>query len=288
MRHRRFRNAVERVGHGAHQFDDAFPVAEEIAVKFKAAFRGKSAQLFEVLAIGRGVELGRHDDHRLLRQRRAEGGELALDDFEIVHRVAIVRIARIHQMRDQPRALDVLQEADAQPDAFVRAFDQARHIGDHKRAAIARRRVGIGGNDAQVRLERGERIRGDLRPRRGDARNQRRFSCVRETDQADIGEQLQFEPQMALFAGPPVFVFARRLMPRPHEMRIAVAAPAAPAASRAESLARLGEIEKLLARSLRRKTTVPTGTLRIMSSPDRPWQFEPSPWRPRSARNSRL
>ena len=46
----------------------------------------------------------------------------------------------------------------------------------------------------------------------------------------------------------PVLMLARRLMPRPHESRIPIAAPAAPAARRSKLLARLGEIEKLLAR----------------------------------------
>ena len=44
---------------------------------------------------------------------------------------------------------------------------------------------------------------------------------------------------MTLFAGPALFVFARSLVPGTHELRIAVAAAAAPAASRAKPLARL-------------------------------------------------
>src|SRR5580704_19084427 len=148
-------------------------------------------------------------------------------------------------MRDEPRSLDVLQEPDTQPDAFVSAFDQAWNVGNDERAALARGRVGIGGNDAQVRLERGERISRDLGPRRGDARDQCRLSCVREADQADIGEQFQFQAQTALFAGTSLFVFTRRLVPGPYEMRVAVSAPTASTSSRAESLARLGKIEKL-------------------------------------------
>src|SRR3984893_2804429 len=148
-------------------------------------------------------------------------------------------------MRDEPRSLDVLQESDAQPDAFVRAFDQAWNVGNDERAAMARGRVGIGGNDAQVRLERGERISRDLGRGRGDARDQWRFSWVREADQADIGEKFQFEPQTALFAGAPLFVFTRRLVPGPYEMRVAVSAPAASPPSRAEFLLWLGKIEKL-------------------------------------------
>ena len=48
--------------------------------------------------------------------------------------------------------------------------------------------------------ERRERIVGDLRARRGDARNQRGLAGVGESDQADVGEQLQLETQEPLFA----------------------------------------------------------------------------------------
>ena len=87
---------------------------------------------------------------------------------------------------------------------------------------------------------------------------------------------------MALFARTAVFMFARRLMPGPHEFRIAVSAAAAPAARRAKTLARLGEIEKLLA-GIRVEDHRSHRHLQDMSSPDRPWQSDPSPCPPRSA-----
>ena len=59
-------------------------------------------------------------------------------------------------MQQQLRALDVPQKAIAKPAALVRSFNQARYIGNDKRAEIASI------NDAQMRLERGERIVGDL------------------------------------------------------------------------------------------------------------------------------
>ena len=90
-----------------------------------------------------------------------------------------------------------------------------------------------------MRFERGEGIRRDFRTRRGNARNQRGFSGVRKADEAHVREQFQFETQMALLAGPAVFMFARRLMPRPDEFRIAVAAAAAAAARGEKSLAGL-------------------------------------------------
>ena len=55
----------------------------------------------------------------------------------------------------------------------------------------------------EVRHQRGERVVGDLRPRGRDARDQRRLAGVREADQADVGQQLQVEAEVLLFAGQP-------------------------------------------------------------------------------------
>ena len=55
-------------------------------MKFQARAAGEVAQLFEVSAIGGGVEFRRDDDHRLFRQRGAERRQFVLDDFEIVDR----------------------------------------------------------------------------------------------------------------------------------------------------------------------------------------------------------
>src|SRR5580704_11512311 len=55
-------------------------------------------------------------------------------------------------MRDQARALQMLQETRAEADAFMRAFDQSGNIGHNKRAAMAGRGIGVGGNHAEMRL----------------------------------------------------------------------------------------------------------------------------------------
>ena len=60
--------------------------------------------------------------------------QLVHDDFEIVHRIAAGGLGNVHQVRQQARALDVPQELDAQAVAQVRAFDQARNIGDDEAA----------------------------------------------------------------------------------------------------------------------------------------------------------
>src|ERR1700691_399404 len=149
-------------------------------------------------------------------------------------------------MRDQTRALPMFLKTRAEADAFVRAFDQAGDISHDKRASLARCGIGIGGNHTQMWLQRGERIRRDLWTRRRDTRNQRGFSSVREADQAYVRKQFQFKPQREFFTGFAIFVFPRSLMPGPYEMGIAVAASTLAAASCQITLARLGQIEKLL------------------------------------------
>ncbi len=167
-----------------------------------------------------------------------------------MHGIAVGGVAGVDQMRDQARALDVPQKADAQPHAGMRAFDQAGQIGDDERAPAhvpTFSRSAVGGNHAEARLERGKRIIGDFRTRRGNARNQRGFARVRKTHQTHVGQQLQFEAQVALLAGLALFGFARRLMPGLGEML--VAAPAAPALREQNALAGLGQIGKPLAGS---------------------------------------
>ena len=97
-------------------------------------------------------------------------------------------------MRQQPRPLDVAQELDAESVSFVRSFDQTGDIGDDEAAEVVEL------HHAELRFERRERIVRDLGPRRREARNERGFAGVRESDQSHIGEQLQLEPQPALVA----------------------------------------------------------------------------------------
>src|SRR5271156_5782092 len=150
-------------------------------------------------------------------------------------------------MRDQARTLQMFEETRAEADAFMRAFDQARNISHHKRAPVTGRGIWIGGDHAEMRFQGGERIGRDFRTRGRDARNQRGFYGVRETDETDVRQQLQFKPQREFFAGLAIFVLAWSLMPGPDEMRIAIAAAAVAALGREIALARLGQIEELVA-----------------------------------------
>ena len=86
---RGFRYAVERIGDGSHQFNDALASGRRDRVKFEPALGGKCAQFIEMRAVRGGVKFRRHHHHRLFRERGTERGKLVLDNFKIVHRIAV-------------------------------------------------------------------------------------------------------------------------------------------------------------------------------------------------------
>ena len=55
-------------------------------------------------------------------------------------------------------------------------------------------------DDAELRLERGEGVVGDLGPGRGDRAEQRALAGVGHADEADVGDELQFQPEPAFLA----------------------------------------------------------------------------------------
>src|SRR5580704_14004493 len=80
------------------------------------------------------VHLREHDAVRTLRQVGRVRGDLGAE--------AIVLGLKIHrvdgnQKREQPRALDVAQELEAEAATLMGALDDARDIGDDERAAVA-------------------------------------------------------------------------------------------------------------------------------------------------------
>ena len=122
-------------------------------------------------------------------------------------------------MHEQPRALDVREEVVAEAGAVAGALDQAGDVGDHELAVVAVER-------AEHRLERRERVVGDLRRRARQPREQRGLAGVRQADEADVGEQLELQLDPALLARQAALGEARRLarrrsrsclLPRPPE-----------------------------------------------------------------------
>ena len=117
-------------------------------------------------------------------------------------------------------ALDMAEETVAEAGALVRAFDQAGDVGEHELAAVDR-------DDAELRMQRGEGIVGDLRLGCCDRREEGRLACIRQPDEAGIGDQLEAQPDGQLLAGLARIGAARRAVGRGLETRIAEAAIAA-------------------------------------------------------------
>ena len=129
--------------------------------------------------------------------------------------------------------------------------------------------------------KRGERVIGDLRPRRRDARNQRGFAGVRKPHQPYVGQQLQLQPQALLLAGVARLVLGGRLVGGGGEARVALASAAA--ARHHEPLAGLGEIVQALAGGFVVDHRAHRHVELRSSRPSAPVRLLPSPWRPRSA-----
>ena len=82
--------------------------------------------------------------------------ELLADDVVVPSRVAR---RTVDDVDEDPRPLDVAQEGVAESGPAARALDEPGHVGDRRSPFVVVAEV----HDPEVRLERGERIVGDLR-----------------------------------------------------------------------------------------------------------------------------
>ncbi len=105
--------------------------------------------------------------------------------------------------------------------ALARSLDQARDVGDDELGVV------VDAHHTEVRLERRERIVGDLRLRCRDHADERRLADVREPDERDVGHQAEFEPQPALLTVLALLGEARCATLVRQELGVAAAAAAA-------------------------------------------------------------
>ena len=189
------------------------------------------AQPLEPLRFVERVDLVGGDDDRLVGEplaRRVTSGEelqLARDDLVVVHRIPSARRRDVDDMHQHLGAFEMAQEPRAEAVPGVRALDQPGDVRDDERP-ISRE-----ADDAEIRRQRRERVVGDLRPRRRDARDHRRLAGVRIADEPDVRQQLEVEPQVLLFAGQPGLELARCAVGGGGVSRVAVPAEAALARS---------------------------------------------------------
>ena len=81
---------------------------------------------------------------------------------------------QVEQQQEDPGPLDVAQELVAEAPALAGALDETGDVGHDELDVV------VGPHDAEVGLERGERVVGDLRLGRGDPRDQRGLAHVGE------------------------------------------------------------------------------------------------------------
>src|SRR6266403_216211 len=112
------------------------------------------------------------------------------------------------------------QEFVPEAETTVRAFDQARDVGDRRPAITGKF------HDADNRMQRGKRIRRNLGARRRNFSEQCRFPRVWITDEAGVRDRAQLEQEMALLAFSTFSVLTRRAIPRALEMHVSFAARA--------------------------------------------------------------
>ncbi len=180
------------------------------------------------------VHLVRRDDVALAGQFAAVEPKLLADGAVGGDRVRPGERGDVHDVADHARALDVAEELVAESVPGVRALDQPGQVGDDERPRVAH--VG----DAELRLERGERIGCDFRMRGAHAAQQRRLSRVRQPDQADVGDQLELQVGGPLLAGLALLPLARRAVDGGGEVLVPESALAA--ARDADDGARLDEV----------------------------------------------
>ena len=108
----------------------------------------------------------------------------------------------------------------AEPRALRRTLDQPGDVGEDELALAVVDR-------AEHRLERRERVVGDLRRRPGEAGEQRRLAGVRQADQAGVGQQPELQLDPAGGPGQAALGEARRLVGGGGEALVPV--PAEPA-----------------------------------------------------------
>ena len=227
----------------------------------------------------RRVVLRGHEDALARRELGLEGRELVLDrrDRLLGVGVGVVRVERrgVHEVDEEARPLDVLEEPDPEAVPLVRALDEAGHVRrDERPEALPR-------DDAEVRDERRERVVGDLRAGGRDRGDEGRLARVRQADEGHVREELQLEGELELDALAARVGAPRRAVRGRREAGVSL--PALSARGHEERLALLDEVAEDLARVADPRTTVPTGTETGRSAPFFPWRLLPFPWPPRPA-----
>ena len=141
--------------------------------------------------------------------------------------------ADVNEMQQHAAALHMAEETVAEAQTLMGALDEAGNVRQHEFALIH-------AHDAQIGMERGEGIVGDLRLGGGDRGQEGRFARIGQAHEAGVRNELQAQPDGALDADLAGIGALGRAIGGGGEMQIAEAAVAA--ARHHIALADLGEI----------------------------------------------
>ncbi len=108
------------------------------------------------------------------------------------------RRAEVEEDDEHPRPLDVAQELVPEAAAARGALDEAGDVGHDELGAVV---CPADADDAEMRLQRGERVVRHLRLGRRHRRDERRLARVGEPDERDVRHQLELEVEPVLAAG---------------------------------------------------------------------------------------
>ena len=176
------------------------------------------------------VALVERDNECLFGEFRMERLEFILQDLELF--VGVFGKA-VDDEQQRVRAFDVLEELVAEALAFAGAFQETGNVGDHEAVAVCL-------HDAEHRFEGCKRVVADFGATARNLVHEARFARIRESDEADVCHELEFQEKFALFAFFAGRALAGRLYLRRCEMLVAHAALAA--ARRDPLLARNGQV----------------------------------------------
>src|SRR5262249_40477062 len=137
----------------------------------------KGCGLLGQLTFAQEIELIECNDLGLVDEARAIGLKLTPDGSIGCHRIPF---ARIDHMQEHRTSLDMAEKPGAQSGAVMGTSNEPGNVGEHEG------RFGDP-NHSQTRREGGEWVIGNLWAGSTDARQQRRFSCVRQPDNSYIG-----------------------------------------------------------------------------------------------------
>src|SRR5690242_19597799 len=110
-------------------------------------------------------------------------------------------------MKNDGAAFDMPEKASTDAGPLARSFDQSGKIRQDKFVVVPP-------NDAELGLQRRERVVGDFRPGLGDRGEESRFAGVWQANETGIGDKLQAQPNPSLAPRPTGIGSARRAIGR--------------------------------------------------------------------------